>query len=194
MRPIDSTVTYDVERRARPPSISIDQLGAWPSTTSSRSIDRTRSSPSDRRAASTSLRVRSRPLRWRLRDQRTPRWRTGWNARSSTCGSSPGTEAEYDKPATRPSGPSSPTRSARAGLRNMSGFRRGTDVWYYVEARALTRRPPSTSTGPSRRTRSGAATSATSSPRSPIPRAASSGTTRSSTPVATRCRARWSAR
>lgn len=45
----------------------------------------------------------------------------------------PGTEAEYDG---RHSAiwPELAAEIRESGLRNMSGFRRGTDVWYYVEA------------------------------------------------------------
>jgi L-rhamnose mutarotase len=45
----------------------------------------------------------------------------------------PGTEAEYDR---RHSAiwPELAAEIRESGLRNMSGFRRGTDVWYYVEA------------------------------------------------------------
>lgn len=45
----------------------------------------------------------------------------------------PGTEAEYDR---RHAAiwPELATEIRESGLRNMSGFRRGTDVWYYVEA------------------------------------------------------------
>lgn len=45
----------------------------------------------------------------------------------------PGTEAEYDR---RHAAiwPELVDEIRESGLRNMSGFRRGTDVWYYVEA------------------------------------------------------------
>jgi L-rhamnose mutarotase len=45
----------------------------------------------------------------------------------------PGTEAEYDR---RHAAiwPDLADEIRESGLRNMSGFRRGTDVWYYVEA------------------------------------------------------------
>jgi L-rhamnose mutarotase len=45
----------------------------------------------------------------------------------------PGTEAEYDR---RHAAiwPELATEIRESGLRNMSGFRRGTDVWYYLEA------------------------------------------------------------
>lgn len=45
----------------------------------------------------------------------------------------PGTEAEYDR---RHAAiwPELADEIRESGLRNMSGFRRGTDVWYYVEA------------------------------------------------------------
>lgn len=45
----------------------------------------------------------------------------------------PGTEAEYDR---RHAAiwPELTTEIRESGLRNMSGFRRGTDVWYFLEA------------------------------------------------------------
>ena len=45
----------------------------------------------------------------------------------------PGTEAEYDR---RHAAiwPELTTEIHESGLRNMSGFRRGTDVWYFLEA------------------------------------------------------------
>jgi L-rhamnose mutarotase len=45
----------------------------------------------------------------------------------------PGTEAEYDR---RHAAiwPELASEIRESGLRNMSGFRRGTDVWYYLEA------------------------------------------------------------
>jgi L-rhamnose mutarotase len=45
----------------------------------------------------------------------------------------PGTEAEYDR---RHAAiwPDLTAEIRESGLRNMSGFRRGTDVWYYLEA------------------------------------------------------------
>lgn len=45
----------------------------------------------------------------------------------------PGTEAEYDR---RHAAiwPELAAEIRESGLRNMSGFRRGTDVWYYLEA------------------------------------------------------------
>ena len=45
----------------------------------------------------------------------------------------PGTEAEYDLRHAN-IWPELVTEIRESGLRNMSGFRRGTDVWYYVEA------------------------------------------------------------
>jgi len=45
----------------------------------------------------------------------------------------PGTEAEYDRRHAE-IWPELVTEIRESGLRNMSGFRRGTDVWYYVEA------------------------------------------------------------
>ena len=47
----------------------------------------------------------------------------------------PGTEAEYDRRHAE-IWPELVDEIRESGLRNMSGFRRGTDVWYYVEARA----------------------------------------------------------
>ena len=44
----------------------------------------------------------------------------------------PGTEAEYDR-RHAPIWPELATEIRESGLRNMSGFRRGTDVWYYLE-------------------------------------------------------------
>jgi L-rhamnose mutarotase len=44
----------------------------------------------------------------------------------------PGTEAEYDR-RHADIWPELVTEIRDSGLRNMSGFRRGTDVWYYVE-------------------------------------------------------------
>ncbi len=45
----------------------------------------------------------------------------------------PGTEAEYDRlHAAMPQGLQDEIRDS--GFRNMTGFRRGTDVWYYAEA------------------------------------------------------------
>jgi L-rhamnose mutarotase len=45
----------------------------------------------------------------------------------------PGTEAEYDRRHAE-IWPELATEIRESGLRNMSGFRRGTDVWYYLEA------------------------------------------------------------
>jgi len=45
----------------------------------------------------------------------------------------PGTEAEYDR-RHEAIWPELADEIRESGLRNMSGFRRGTDVWYYVEA------------------------------------------------------------
>jgi L-rhamnose mutarotase len=45
----------------------------------------------------------------------------------------PGAEAEYDRRHAE-IWPELVTEIRESGLRNMSGFRRGTDVWYYVEA------------------------------------------------------------
>jgi L-rhamnose mutarotase len=45
----------------------------------------------------------------------------------------PGTEAEYDR-RHQAIWPELATEIRESGLRNMSGFRRGTDVWYYLEA------------------------------------------------------------
>lgn len=45
----------------------------------------------------------------------------------------PGTEAEYDR-RHAVIWPELADAIRESGLRNMSGFRRGTDVWYYVEA------------------------------------------------------------
>jgi len=45
----------------------------------------------------------------------------------------PGTEAEYDR-RHEAIWPELADEIRASGLRNMSGFRRGTDVWYYVEA------------------------------------------------------------
>lgn len=45
----------------------------------------------------------------------------------------PGTEAEYDR-RHQSIWPELSAETRESGLRNMSGFRRGTDVWYYVEA------------------------------------------------------------
>lgn len=44
----------------------------------------------------------------------------------------PGTEAEYDR-RHAPIWPELAAEIRESGLRNMSGFRRGTDVWYYLE-------------------------------------------------------------
>jgi len=44
----------------------------------------------------------------------------------------PGTEAEYDR-RHAPVWPELAAEIRESGLRNMSGFRRGTDVWYYLE-------------------------------------------------------------
>jgi L-rhamnose mutarotase len=44
----------------------------------------------------------------------------------------PGTEAEYDR-RHRAIWPELAEAIRSSGIRNMSGFRRGTDVWYYVE-------------------------------------------------------------
>jgi L-rhamnose mutarotase len=44
----------------------------------------------------------------------------------------PGTEAEYERRHAE-IWPELVTEIRESGLRNMSGFRRGTDVWYYVE-------------------------------------------------------------
>lgn len=45
----------------------------------------------------------------------------------------PGTEAEYDR-RHQSIWPELAAEIRESGLRNMSGFRRGTDVWYYVQA------------------------------------------------------------
>ena len=45
----------------------------------------------------------------------------------------PGTEAEYDRRHAE-IWPELTEEIRESGLRNMSGFRRGTDVWYYLEA------------------------------------------------------------
>ncbi len=45
----------------------------------------------------------------------------------------PGTEAEYDRRHAE-IWPELVTEIGESGLRNFSGFRRGTDVWYFVEA------------------------------------------------------------
>ncbi len=45
----------------------------------------------------------------------------------------PGTEAEYDRRHAE-IWPELVTEIRESGLRNMSGFRRGTDVWYFLEA------------------------------------------------------------
>lgn len=46
----------------------------------------------------------------------------------------PGTEAEYDR-RHAPIWPELADEIRESGLRNMSGFRRGTDVWYYLEGK-----------------------------------------------------------
>ena len=94
----------------------------------------------------------------------------------------PGTEAEYDRRhAAVPR--SSRTRSGSPGFRNMTGFRRGTDVWYYAEAE------PDGATafavhGPKPANQRWNKRFATSSPRSRMPQGSRSSTTRSSTPTA----------
>ena len=78
----------------------------------------------------------------------------------------PGTEAEYDRRHAE-IWPELRTQIRESGFRNMTGFRRGTDVWYYARGRARSRRPRSRSHGPKpRRTSAGTSSSATSSPRS----------------------------
>ena len=45
----------------------------------------------------------------------------------------PGTEAEYDQVARGRARGTPGARSAASGFRNVTGFRRGTDVWWYAE-------------------------------------------------------------
>ncbi len=71
----------------------------------------------------------------------------------------PGTESEYDR-RHQAIWPELADEIRASGLRNMSGFRRGTDVWYYVEAEPDRETRVRASTDPSPATRSGVATSA----------------------------------
>ena len=72
----------------------------------------------------------------------------------------PGTEAEYDRRHAE-IWPELVAEIQESGIRNFTGFRRGTDVWYYGECRSRRRRRPSRSTVPSPPTRAGTTSSAT---------------------------------
>ena len=94
----------------------------------------------------------------------------------------PGTEAEYDRRHAACPG-ARRTRSGSRDSANFTGFRRGTDVWYYAEA-TRTVRPSFAIHGPKPAIAAwNKRLPRRSSPRSPTRTASRCSTTRSSTPT-----------
>ena len=114
-----------------------------------------------------------------------------WNEVSTTSGSSraPKSGTTGYTPRSRPR---SQARLRDAGLRDVSGFRRGTDVWWYAECEP-DRKAAFRAYATGRANRQWGRSSAMSSRRWKPPAAGSSGTTRSSTPTRQRLKDRASA-